>query len=244
MHVTIVIRCQHGQFDKTTFQIREIIHDTFVFTLFLLILFFHGCLHPDNIIFRGEQYRGIFRQRQYVHLIHIIIHVIPFRPSIRRGECAGRNKHKVFPVLAEIRWTGTEPPVGNLVFLATFNMIHDDVIHRRFRTNVSDIFAIGRPVIGRHGTDTRFFHDLPVPAFHVRYIQRVSFFAPENFLGIRGPFIIEDITFQILDQFPFLSRRHVPEINIEFPVLVGNVTDVFPVRWPPHLHIVSIGRIG
>ena len=103
MHVTIVIRCQYGQLDKTAFQIREIIHDTFVFTLFLFILFFHGCLHPDNIIFRSEQYRGILCQKQDVHLIHIIVHVIPFRPSIRRGECAGRNKHKVFPVLAEIR---------------------------------------------------------------------------------------------------------------------------------------------
>ena len=84
MHVTIVIRCQHGQLNKTAFQIREIIHDTFVFTLFLFILFFHGCLHPDNIIFRSEQYRGILCQRQDVHLIHIIVHVIPFRPSIRR----------------------------------------------------------------------------------------------------------------------------------------------------------------
>ena len=170
--------------------------------------------------------------------------MIPFRPPIRRGERAGRNKHEVFPVLAEVWRTGTEPSVGNLVFLTTFNTVDDDVIHRRLRTNVGNILAVGRPVVGGHGTDSRFFHDLPVPAFHIGYIQGIPLFAPENFLGIRGPFIIEDITFQIFDQFPLLPRRHVPKINIELPVLVGNITDIFPVRRPTCQHIIRIGRMG
>ena len=76
------------------------------------------------------------------------------------------------------------------------HVINDNIIHGGFRTHVSNVFAIRRPIVRSHRTDTRLLHDLTLAAFHVGDIQGIPFLAPHDFLGVGRPFVVKDIAFQ------------------------------------------------
>ena len=84
--------------------------------------------------------------------------MIPFRLAISRIECPGRREYQVFPVGTEVGRIDFVPAVGNLVFLFGIEVIKDKIICIFLRTYISQVFAIGRPVVAVEGTDTGCFY--------------------------------------------------------------------------------------
>ena len=99
MHVIIMIGGKHGQFDKAVVQVREIVNQCF-FGLF--IFDFCSRFYRNDIIFRGKRHRSVFCQRQHVHFIHVVVHVIPFRTAVRGRKGTCRHEHEVFAVVTEV----------------------------------------------------------------------------------------------------------------------------------------------